>query len=220
MKILQFLRKQIESPNKVGFLVAFVVYATALVMIFGSFKSTELKQDGQNKITMSLASIDTSAPQKTHSTSAPKPKPKPKPKKPKPTKEKQIEPEEQVKEVEQTKDEEKQESSNTTSEGSQAEALAYNEGVTDEFLAKIQMAISRKNKYPRIARIRGLEGEVMVEFILNMDGTMQGLKIIQSTAGDILNDSAIRAVQSASKDFPLPTQRVRIKIPIAYTLKS
>ncbi|PAF47329.1 hypothetical protein BKH46_04400 [Helicobacter sp. 12S02634-8] len=232
MKILQYLQKQIKSPSKMGFLISAAIHLVAIALIFGSLKSMEVKQNGVNQVTMSLASIDTSAVQKTHSTAAPKPKTKPKPKpKPKPTPKKpapkpvkeepEVKPEEDVKEVsQQDTPDEKQEASNTTSEGAQAEALAYNEGVSDEFLAKIQSAISKKNKYPRIARIRGLEGEVIIEFILNEDGSMQGLKIIQSTAGDILNDNALKAVLSASKDFPLPKQRVRIKIPIAYTLRS
>lgn len=221
MKILQFLRDQIRKSGTIGFLVAFGIYSGAAIAVIGHFYIPEIKQDGQNTITMSLASINTSAPQKTHSTPAPKPKPKkPKPKKPIPKKiqpiPEEIEPELQT----EPQENEEEQASNTTSEGAESEALAYNEGVSDEFLSKIQSAIREKNKYPRIARIRGLEGEVLIEFILDVDGTLQELKIIQSSAGDILNENALKAIVRASKNFPRPEQRVRIKIPIAYFLRS
>lgn len=220
MKILQFLQDQIKNPSVIGFFVAFVIYFGVFIVIMKHFYISEIKQDGQNLITMSLASINTSAPQKTHSTSVPKPKPKkPTPKKTQPIPE-EVEPQPQEEPQTQPQEDEKEQASNTTSEGAEAEALAYNEGVSDEFLSKIQSAISKKNKYPRIARIRGLEGEVLIEFTLDVDGTLQGLKIIQSSAGDILNENALKAIVSASKDFPKPEQRVRIKIPIAYFLRS
>lgn len=225
MKILQFLQDQIKNPSVIGFFVACTIYFGVFMVIMKHFYIPEIKQDGQNPITMSLASINTSAPQKTHSTSVPKPKPKkPKPKKPTPKKTQpipeEVEPEPQEEPQTQPQEDEKEQASNTTSEGAETEALAYNEGVSDEFLSKIQLAISKKNKYPRIARIRGLEGEVLIEFTLDVDGTLQGLKIIQSSAGDILNENALKAIVSASKDFPKPEQRVRIKIPIAYFLRS
>lgn len=66
--------------------------------------------------------------------------------------------------------------------------------------------------------MRGLEGEVMVEFILNSDGSLEGLKILQSNASEILNKTALKAVSEAHKNFPTPKQKVRIKVPIIYNL--
>lgn len=232
MKILQYLQEKIREPIYLGFIISALIYIALFVGIFVNFNnSNTLKQTGESNFTMSLQSINTHANTTNHATSAPKPKPKPKPKekpKPKPKKITKTIPVEKPKEVEPqpqtpettdiTKDDQKQDSSNVTQEGSQAQALAYNDGITDEFLSKIQAAIARKNKYPRIARIRGLVGDVTVEFILNMDGSIEGLKVLQSNAGDILNNAALQAVAKASKDFPLPTKRVRIKVPVGYHL--
>lgn len=164
----------------------------------------------------------------------PRPKPEPKPKevikKEEPAKEKE-EPKQATKEpahekVTEAKTKEppkeikkKKEESNKTTEGAQANQLAYNQGVSDEFLMKVQMAISAKNRYPRMAMVRGIEGEVLVEFILNVDGSTTNIKISKSSGSDLLNHAALQAVKEASRHFPTPKQTVRLRIPIAYTLK-
>lgn len=70
-----------------------------------------------------------------------------------------------------------------------------------------------------MAMIRGIEGEVFVEFVLNTDGNTTDIKIAKSSGSDILNHAALQAVKEASSLFPTPKQSVRLRIPIAYTLK-
>lgn len=224
MKILPSLHKKINSPNFIGFSCALISYLATFLWFFHTpfNKITAVQVNGNATITMRLASINNGGDTLQHSTAAPKPKAEkkrhPKPKKttipekvqPEPTPDKPI--------TKAQKIDEKAKASNTTQEGSNAQTLAYNQGVSDEFLSKIRIAISNNNTYPRIARIRGIEGEVTVEFILNTDGSMEGLKILQSNAGDILNRSALQAVNNAYKEFPLPKNRVRIKVPIVYSL--
>ncbi|WP_053830597.1 energy transducer TonB, partial [Helicobacter heilmannii] len=158
----------------------------------------------------------------------PKPTPRPKPKEepkpePKPKEEPKPEPkkeEAKAKDKDLNKKEPKKtQASNQTSQGAKTSSMAYNQGVSDAFLMKIQMAISSKNRYPRMAMIRGIEGEVLVEFVLNTDGTTTDIKISKSSGSDILNHAALQAVKEASRLFPIPKQSVRLRIPIAYTLK-
>ncbi|WP_104689757.1 energy transducer TonB, partial [Helicobacter felis] len=113
----------------------------------------------------------------------------------------------------------KQAESNQKSEGAQTSAMAYNPGVSNEFLMKIQMAISSRNRYPRMAMVRGIEGEVLVEFVINADGTTTDIRVAKSSGSDILNHAAMQAVKEASRLFPTPKQTVHLKIPIAYTIK-
>ncbi|WP_104696816.1 MULTISPECIES: energy transducer TonB [unclassified Helicobacter] len=227
MKILQSLREKIKRPSTIGFIVASVIYLSVLTFLFANFsKSITVQENGNQTVTMKLASVNSGGNETHFSKAPPKPPKKPKPKKPKPKKKHHKTPMEQPKEIlkeepivqKQEIVDEKQKSSNIDQEGSNNEALAYNQGVNDEFLSKIRLAISNSNPYPRIARVRGLEGEVTIEFILNIDGSLEGLKILKSTAGDILNKSALRAVGDASKYFPTPKQKVRIKVPIVYSL--
>ncbi|AFI03469.1 energy transducer TonB family protein [Helicobacter cetorum] len=161
----------------------------------------------------------------------PKPEPKPKdepkkedkkeeaPKKDEPKKEEKEEATKKATTKDLTKDKKKDEESNKTSEGATSEAQAYNPGVNDEFLMKIQMAISSKNRYPRTAQMRGIEGEVLVSFIVNVDGSVTDIKVVKSNTSEILNHAALEAVKSAASLFPKPEETVHLKIPIAYTLK-
>ncbi|WQR70225.1 energy transducer TonB [Helicobacter pylori] len=168
----------------------------------------------------------------------PKPKPKPEPKpEPKVEEPKKEEPKEEPKKEEAkeeakeksapkqvttkdiVKEKDKQEESNKTSEGATSEAQAYNPGVSNEFLMKIQTAISSKNRYPKMAQIRGIEGEVLVSFTINADGSVTDIKVVKSNTTDILNHAALEAIKSAAHLFPKPDETVHLKIPIAYSLK-
>ncbi|RVZ39538.1 TonB family protein, partial [Helicobacter pylori] len=164
----------------------------------------------------------------------PKPEPKPEPKVEEPKKEepkeepKKEEAKEEAKEKstpkqvttkDVVKEKDKQEESNKTSEGATSEAQAYNPGVSNEFLMKIQTAISSKNRYPKMAQIRGIEGEVLVSFTINADGSVTDIKVVKSNTTDILNHAALEAIKSAAHLFPKPDETVHLKIPIAYSLK-
>ncbi|GAA9906469.1 hypothetical protein VN0800_07940 [Helicobacter pylori] len=168
----------------------------------------------------------------------PKPKPKPEPKpEPKVEEVKKEEPKEEPKKEEAkeeakeksapkqvttkdiVKEKDKQEESNKTSEGATSEAQAYNPGVSNEFLMKIQTAISSKNRYPKMAQIRGIEGEVLVSFVINPDGSVTDIKVVKSNTTDILNHAALEAIKNAAYLFPKPEETVHLKIPIAYSLK-
>ncbi len=168
--------------------------------------------------------------------SEPKPKPEPKPE-PKVEEVKKEEPKEEPKKEEAkeeakekstpkqvttkdiVKEKNKQEESNKTSEGATSEAQAYNPGVSNEFLMKIQTAISSKNRYPKMAQIRGIEGEVLVSFVINPDGSVTDIKVVKSNTTDILNHAALDAIKNAAHLFPKPEETVHLKIPIAYSLK-
>nr|5LW8_A Chain A, Protein TonB [Helicobacter pylori 26695] len=90
---------------------------------------------------------------------------------------------------------------------------------SNEFLMKIQTAISSKNRYPKMAQIRGIEGEVLVSFTINADGSVTDIKVVKSNTTDILNHAALEAIKSAAHLFPKPEETVHLKIPIAYSLK-
>ncbi len=219
MKILPFLQEKIKQPSVIGFLCALSIYASVFstIIIGNLHKKVAIQENGHQTISMKIASVNSGGQQTNLSKAPPKPKKHKKHKtKPKPSKQPIPEQKEEPIIQEEAKKEEK--SSNITQEGNIAEALAYNEGISDEFLSQIRLAISNNNPYPRIARIRGLEGEVTVEFILNIDGSLEGLKILQSTAGDILNKTALKAINNACKQFPIPKHKVRIKVPIIYSL--
>lgn len=227
MKISQSLHKKI-NPNFIGFTSASLIYLASWLFFSHRFshQDIQLKQDGNHTILLRISSIDNGGkqtrfikdPKQTHLQTNPHPKFS-KPKKP----HKKQSNRDRIIQSTQKQDQQVQQEflqSNLTQKGNnQIQTLTYNEGISDEFLSKIHNAISTHNQYPRSAKIRKLEGEVIVEFILSQDGTMEELRIIKSRAEEILQKSAIKAIQKAARFFPTPPQRVRIRVPIIYHLK-
>lgn len=54
-----------------------------------------------------------------------------------------------------------------------------------------------KPVYPKAARQRGAEGDVILEFAIGLDGVVEAVKIISSSGSSDLDDAAVKAVKSA-----------------------
>lgn len=229
MKTLQSLHRKIKNPHFIGFTSASLIYLGVGFAFLdrSSAETITLKQNGNHNISLRISSIDNGGEQ-TQWIKKEYIQSKPKTQKPKKRHKKQKHEKREKPLLKQQKIQEKQEitqqdipQSNLNQKGeNQTQTLAYNEGVSDEFLSKIRTAIFSHNQYPRLARTRRTEGEVIVEFILSQNGIMEELKIIESRAEEILQKSAIKAVEKAMKYFPTPPQRVRIRVPIVYSLRA
>ena len=84
-------------------------------------------------------------------------------------------------------------------------------------------AIGRHKQYPRIAQMRGWEGEVVVEVQLDGNGKMISKKVIQSSGHETLDKQALVMVDKAAP-FPTPPEALRgssfsIKVPIPFRLE-
>lgn len=229
MKTLLLLRKKTSSSHFVGFTLASSVYfAMGLYLLYSpQSEKISLKQEGNHRFTLSMQTLQELAhptPKKSHN--------HPKRKPPKPLKEKapiskktlphKIKPQESItqeipkEEILQTQ--KIHHTAHISESTNTQEALMHNEGVSHEFLSQIHSLISSHNPYPRMARIQRLEGEVIVEFILETNGEIKEVKIIQSNAKEILQKSALKALHKASRYFPAPNKRVKILVPILYKL--
>ncbi len=71
--------------------------------------------------------------------------------------------------------------------------------------------------YPPRARMRRTQGEVVVEFVVNPDGTVRNIQVISSQPGDTFTDAAVRSIQrwrfapGTKEGLAVPT-RVRQKV--------
>lgn len=65
---------------------------------------------------------------------------------------------------------------------------------------RIQMVWS----YPEAAKVTGLQGSLVLKFVLNSDGSLRDLKVVKSSGADILDDAAIKAIRKAAPFYPLP----------------
>ncbi len=84
-------------------------------------------------------------------------------------------------------------------------------------------AIGKHKQYPRIAQMRGWQGEAIVELQLDGNGRLKSKKIIQSSGHEVLDKQALDMVEKAMP-FPLPPEVLRgssfsIKVPIPFKLE-
>ncbi len=85
-------------------------------------------------------------------------------------------------------------------------------------------AMNRHKKYPRIAKSRGWQGKVIIQFNLDRNGNILSKNIIQSSGHKSLDKAALKMAEKAAP-FPKPPSvlqgdRFNIKVPIPFKLKS
>ncbi len=84
-------------------------------------------------------------------------------------------------------------------------------------------AISKHKKYPKIAQMRGWEGEATVELLLDGNGKIKSKKIVQSSGYEALDKQALEMVEKA-QPFPTPPEALRgnnftITVPVPFKLE-
>ena len=87
-----------------------------------------------------------------------------------------------------------------------------------ENLAEIIELLQENLYYPRRARKRGIEGEVILRFKLSTTAEVSDIEVISSKS-DILNRGAIRTIEELSYKFPKPSEELDLKVPIFYKLQ-
>jgi len=85
-------------------------------------------------------------------------------------------------------------------------------------LKKIIELLKENLYYPRRARKRRIEGEVLLKFTLATNAKISNIQIL-SSEHDILSRAAIKTVENLSLKFPKPKEKLTLTIPINYTLK-
>lgn len=88
----------------------------------------------------------------------------------------------------------------------------------DENLAKIAKLLQENLYYPRRARKRGVEGEVVVKFELRVNAEVAKIQVLKSNS-DILSRGAIKTIENLSFKFPKPKENLTLSVPITYKLK-
>ena len=81
--------------------------------------------------------------------------------------------------------------------------------------------LSENLTYPTSARMKGIQGTVLVSFIVNTDGTIEGIELVQGIGGGC-DEEAIRIIKSSPSWTPGMIKgkavRTRMKIPISFRL--
>lgn len=87
----------------------------------------------------------------------------------------------------------------------------------EQRLAEIRRRIAAALVYPRLARLQLLEGETLVRFDIESDGTPSGVEVFRSSGMPSLDGAARRAVEDAA---PLPWVYGRLEVPVRFELES
>jgi len=86
------------------------------------------------------------------------------------------------------------------------------------YLEMVRLKIERHKKYPDTARIRQIEGRVVVRFVITPDGGIRELEVAKGSRNNALDLAALRAVQDAAP-FPKPPRRLfKGEIPLELTI--
>ncbi len=93
----------------------------------------------------------------------------------------------------------------------------------DNYDSALWAAIVKHKQYPRIAQMRGWQGEAIVELQIDGNGKLKSKKIVQSSGHEVLDRQALDMVEKALP-FPTPPDVLRgsnfsVKVPIAFKLE-
>ena len=85
-------------------------------------------------------------------------------------------------------------------------------------------AIAKHKSYPKIAQMRGWQGEVLLDLKLDGNGNVQAASIKESSGHESLDNQALEMVRKASP-FPAPPEALRgrsfnITVPVSFKLEN
>lgn len=83
--------------------------------------------------------------------------------------------------------------------------------------------IARHKQYPRIAQMRGWQGEATIELRIDGNGNLLSSRIVTSSGHDVLDKQGLEMVRKASP-FPPPPEALRgrnfeILVPVSFKLE-
>jgi periplasmic protein TonB len=93
-----------------------------------------------------------------------------------------------------------------------------------EYAGTLGRAIAKHKQYPRIATMRGWQGEVLLDLKIDGSGNVLSAKVRESSGHDALDNQALEMVRKASP-FPAPPEALRsrsfnITVPVSFKLES
>ncbi len=92
--------------------------------------------------------------------------------------------------------------------------------VSDELLAHIRSLIQSSLRYPPMAKRLGIEGVVVVAFVLGEEGVVKSANILTPSGNKSLDARALQTVLELSGEYPRPEKAIDLRIPIAFNIKN
>lgn len=85
-------------------------------------------------------------------------------------------------------------------------------------LGEIRGLLLQNLKYPKMAQKLKMQGEVRVYFSLSSDGSVDDIRVVESSGFELLDEDAKALIEKMASRFPKPTKSVRINVPVSYVL--
>lgn len=93
-----------------------------------------------------------------------------------------------------------------------------------KYFIDFRSLVEAKKEYPSVARVRGVEGIVVLSVTIRKNGEVTNHKIVKESGHDILDQSALALVKRIKNFKPIPDQMgaedIELKFPISYQLNS
>lgn len=77
---------------------------------------------------------------------------------------------------------------------------------TNSYLEMVKLKIEKHKKYPDTARIRHIEGSVIIRFVITPEGDIRAAEVVKTSRYRSLDTAALKAVKDAAP-FPKPPRR-------------
>ncbi len=106
--------------------------------------------------------------------------------------------------------------SGTTNDKAGSASRAKVEGA---YLADLQRAIKRYQRYPDQARSEGREGSTTLTFVLLADGSFQEVKVGRTSGDQELDRAAIEALKRLNRFRPIPLEFGRRRWPLSVSIR-
>lgn len=97
------------------------------------------------------------------------------------------------------------------------------EALRERYLADLVAAIDAHKHYPKASRRRREEGRVVVEFVVQRDGQLAELAVVETSGITRLDDAALKSLARVSPFAPIPPTLARdrwpMRVPIEFSLR-
>lgn len=221
-----------KQNNGIGFLIGFIlsctIHGSLLYIIYEYFINNEkevvaLRENLKAPLKMALTSFVMEQPKEQPKEEIPKPKqPKPKvvKKEPVPVPIPVEEPKEEEIEEKKSDDNIPPPLPQIQVQNSGAETVSSSMIEDDHIIAIIRAAIDKEAKkdYPSKAKKLRMEGIAKIKIRIDQNGKITLLEISESSGFSMLDQSALKSIQKASKNFPKPPKVLLFILPISYEL--
>lgn len=90
-----------------------------------------------------------------------------------------------------------------------------------DYAQAVENILNQNKRYPREAVLAGTEGEVVLYFVVNAQGTVLAFHIDKSSGSDVLDHEVTRLIHAVRfPPFPpnYPSQRMELTVPIEFRL--